>query len=174
MKKVLLALLVTVLGLSVSAYAITAGKIGIGIDTGAGNNTLGVGVSALFFRYNFSDSIVGRLGINSFNDKDQNGNELSQTGYSVRIDYILPISWGAAFPIMGVQYSHDGAAEDPIGVLAFLLGFEAEVADGVVLGAALVPYSAFTRPGKRGSSVNTGTGLLTNRTASLSVGVYLN
>lgn len=174
MKKILVALLIAVFGLSVASYAATAGKVGVGIDTGAGN--LGIGVApSMFVRYNITESIIGRVGLNYSNDsKDLFGRpDVSQTGYSARVDYLLPMMIGAAAPLVGVQYSSDGASTETT-IMSLILGAEVEVGEGVVLGACLVPYSTASSGGSSDSSINTGTGALFNRSTTLSFSVYLN
>jgi hypothetical protein len=75
---------------------------------------------------------------------------------------------------VGVQYSSDGATPTATTVLSILLGAEVEVANGVVLDATLVPYSTADMGGTTDSTMNTGTGNLTQRAATLSFLVYLN
>ena len=172
MKKLLGVLLIGVFALAISASAITPGKISIGIDSAAGN-LLTNNVGALTVGYNITDAIEAKLGLNYSNGKVIGGAENSQTGISARVGYVLPVAWGAANPVIGVQYSADGATT-ATSIISLVLGVRAEVADGVVLGAGLLPYSQATMSGASDSSMNTGTDNQNGRSIYISAAVDLN
>ena len=175
MKKLLGALLIGVMVLAVTAQAAPAGKIGLGIDTAAAN-IVTLNMTSLVLRYNLTEQIVGRLGLNYNSYKTQANVTTTQTGYSLRVDYMLPASFGAAKPLVGLSYSSDGATA-ATSILSLLLGIEAEVADGVVLGAGLIPYSTATTSGAANPDtlISTGSsnGILL-RGSYISASFYLN
>jgi hypothetical protein len=172
MKKVLGALLIGVLALAVSAHAVTPGKIVLGIDT-AGGNLGRANCAATIVSYNITDSISAGVGLNYSNDKNAAGTENSQTGISARVNYYLPMTLASASPYVGLQYSSDGAST-ATSIVSLLIGGQSELADGVILGAGLIPYSSSDMSGTTDTSLNTGTGNLTGRNIFMSLGVELN
>ncbi|MBU1027115.1 MAG: hypothetical protein KKA31_05225 [Candidatus Margulisbacteria bacterium] len=172
MKKVLIAMLIAVIGLSVASFAVTAGKVGVGIETAGGNLVVG-NCTSFAVRYNFTEQIIGKLGLNYSNEKNIAGVENSQSGLSLSGSYVLPYMMGDVAPLVGLQYSTDGAST-ATSIISLLLGVEAEVADGMVLGFGLIPYSTASMSGNTDSSISTGTGNMTGRGAYISAAVYVN
>src|SRR3989338_5101574 len=101
MKKILGALLIGVFALAVSAQAGTAGKIGIGTNTAAANIGL-LNATSFVVSYNLTNQFVGKLGLNYNSYKTQAGVTTSQTGYALGVDYVLPVTWGDATPLVGL------------------------------------------------------------------------
>ncbi|OGC23735.1 hypothetical protein A2291_05055 [candidate division WOR-1 bacterium RIFOXYB2_FULL_42_35] len=169
MKKIFVALLIGVFAIAVAASAGTAGKIGVGIDTAGGN--LGVAnAQSLVVRYNFTDMISAGLGLN-YNSYTSGATTTSQLGYSLRVNYALPVV-GAAMPFVGLQYSSDGATAATT-ILSLVLGAEVEI-NNVVIGAGLIPYSSTSASGATTSGYSTGTMNTSGRAGFISAGFYLN
>ena len=154
MKKVLV--LIAILALTVSAHALTPGKITLGADTAAGN--LGwVNCAALTVGYNFTDAIAASLGLNYNSYTPAGGTALSQTGIGLRVTYALPMKLSAATPVVGLQYTTDGATTST-SIISLLLGASIDIADGVDLNVGLIPYSTASRSGAGASDTSMNTG----------------
>ncbi|MFC1637596.1 hypothetical protein ACFL1W_01105 [Candidatus Margulisiibacteriota bacterium] len=148
------------------------GKVTLGIDTVGGNLSV-FNCAALTVGYNISDAMAAKLGLNYSNDKTLGGVETSQTGLSARFSYTLPIMWGAASPVVGLQYSTDGAST-ATSIMSLTAGVQAEVAKGVMLGVGLIPYSTASMSGNTDTSMNTGTGNTMGRSVYIAADVALN
>ncbi|MFH1684174.1 MAG: hypothetical protein ABIA67_04755 [Candidatus Margulisiibacteriota bacterium] len=138
MKKVLIGLFIFVFALGVASQA----KLAIGVDVVADMNSLSLS-------NDFTDQIVGKVGLNYASIGGA-----SVTGYGVEVDYLFPVKWGVATPLIGVDFNSDGAAAATT-TLAVKLGVEAEVADGVSLSAGITPYSNATLSGASTATTQT-------------------
>lgn len=172
MKKILVVLLVGIFALAVSSHALTPGKVAIGIDTAAAN--LGVAnVNSFLVRYNFTKQIAGQLGINYNSYKNVAGATTSQLGFSGRVNYMLPAAFGDAKPLVGLQYSTDGATAST-SIISLLLGIEAEVAKGVLVTGGIIPFSTASVGGASDTTMTTGTGTTAMRGGFIGATVYVN
>ncbi|MBU0672768.1 MAG: hypothetical protein KJ732_07070 [Candidatus Margulisbacteria bacterium] len=138
MKKIIAGLFIFVLVLGVASHA----KLAIGVDTVADANSLSLS-------YDFTDQVVGKVGLNYASIAGA-----SFTGYGVEVDYLLPVKWGAATPLIGVDFNNDGAVVATT-ILALKLGVEAEVANGVSLSTGITPYVNATAAGASVATTST-------------------
>lgn len=130
MKKVLIGLFIFVFALGVASQA----KLAIGVDAVAD-------MTSLSLSYDFTDQIIGKAGLNY---ASTGGN--SATGYGIEVDYLLPVNWGAATPLVGIDFNSNGAATATT-TLALRLGIDAEIADGVSLVTGISPLVSATTGG---------------------------
>ncbi|MFC1511075.1 hypothetical protein ACFL5U_01655 [Candidatus Margulisiibacteriota bacterium] len=158
MKKIISALIIVVFALAVSSYALTPGKLSLGIDTAIANLSI-ANAGAAYLGYNINGQIKAALGLNynSYKTAAAASTTTSQTGISARVSYYLPMTLGssAAVPLVGVQYSADGAST-AASIISLLLGAEVGIADGVVMNIGLIPYSTCTTGGNSDSAIATG------------------
>jgi hypothetical protein len=144
----------------------------LGVGTAAGNNaTLPAG--SFFVSYNFTDSLLGRLGVNYSQDNAAGAAATTRTGFSGGIDYMLPQKLGGVQTFIGGQYSTDGAAA-ATNVISLLLGIRTELAKKVTLSTGLVPYSTSSAGGASSTTITTGAGHINFRGPFISISVEIN
>lgn len=135
MKKALAGFFILVLALGVASHA----KLAIGVDAVAD-------MTSLSLSYDFMDQIIGKVGLNYASTAGT-----SITGYGVEVDYLLPVKWGAATPLIGIDFNSNGATTATT-TLNLRLGVDAEIADGVSLVTGITPYSSATTGGASAST----------------------
>lgn len=142
MKKFFCAMLI---GLSVLAVASSA-QLSVGVDPVAEAS----GVSALALRYDFAGGIVGKVGLNYQNVSSPSS---STTAYGAQLAYALPNKIGKVTPLIGVNFSSNGAATATT-VLSLKLGAELAL-DNVLLSAGITPYASTSTGGASSSTIST-------------------
>ncbi len=144
MKKVLIALLIGVVGLAIASQA----QLAIGVDGGVAD------ANSIALRYDFTEAIVGKLGLN-YNNVSVGGASTSTTGYGLQIAYLFPVKLAAATPLVGITYNSDGAST-ATNTIALILGAEAEVADGVKFSSGITLYGSADTGGAATTTMSTG------------------
>ncbi|MBN3032979.1 MAG: hypothetical protein JW873_02680 [Candidatus Saganbacteria bacterium] len=144
MKKIIGVLLISVFALAAASSA----QLSIGVDPVANAGSLAL-------RYDFAGGIIGKVGVN-YNNVSVGGASTSTTGYGVQLAYALPMMIGKVKPLIGLNYSSDGASTATTNT-SLRLGGEVEVASGVLLSAGITAYnSASTGGGTATSTISTG------------------